>query len=472
MLAVHRSGGVRSADDRTAADASLLTAIVFPINELAMARDLQNQSGLPRTTAMIRDTSATDRSIAAAPGAARARWLLWGGVIVAVIAVVLLALRFLASERSVDASRLRFAEVKRGTLVRDAIADGRIVAADSPSLYAPANGAVTLKTRAGASVAKGEVLAVIDSPELAAELERERAVLASLQATGERAGIESERLRLTALKAADEAEVARIAAERDLERAERGHRLGAIAEVDYLRAKDAVAAAQIRSRHAAADAELEGKSVGFERSTRTQELRRQHSVVAELERRYTELTVRAPVDGIVGTVAVSDRTKLARDALLMIVLDLSRLEVEIRVPESYADDLGIGMDVELDVPGGKAHGRLASISPEVVGAEVLARVAFADAQPQGLRQNQRVSARVLIENKPDVLLLRRGPFVEQTGGRYAWLVRGDIAERQPVRLGDSSLEAGEVLDGLKPGDRIVIAGTELFEDAKRVRIND
>ncbi|MBP7623892.1 MAG: efflux transporter periplasmic adaptor subunit, partial [Xanthomonadales bacterium] len=207
---------------------------------------------------MIRDTSATDRSIAAAPGAARARWLLWGGVIVAVVAVVLLALRFLASERSVDASRLRFAEVKRGTLVRDAIADGRIVAADSPSLYAPANGAVTLKTRAGASVAKGEVLAVIDSPELAAELERERAVLASLQATGERAGIESERLRLTALKAADEAEVARIAAERDLERAERGHRLGAIAEVDYLRAKDAVAAAQIRSRHAAADAEPQG----------------------------------------------------------------------------------------------------------------------------------------------------------------------------------------------------------------------
>ena len=147
MLAVHRSGGVRSADDRTAADASLLTAIVFPINELAMARDLQNQSGLPRTTAMIRDTSATDRSIAAAPGAARARWLLWGGVIVAVVAVVLLALRFLASERSVDASRLRFAEVKRGTLVRDANADGRNVAPDRPKPSAGTKRAVTLKTR-------------------------------------------------------------------------------------------------------------------------------------------------------------------------------------------------------------------------------------------------------------------------------------------------------------------------------------
>jgi HlyD family secretion protein len=422
--------------------------------------------------AMIRDTSATDRAIAPEPSLVSRRWMILAAALAAVLLFGVMLTRFFASERSIDASRLRFAEVKRGTLVRDAIADGRIVAADSPSLYAPANGTVALKTRAGASVAKGDVLAVIDSPELAAELERERALLASLGATSERARIEAERLRLTAVKAADEAEVARIAAERDLERSERGHQKGAIAEVDYLKAKDAVEAARIRSRHAAADAELETKSVGFEHSTRAQELRRQRAVVDELERRYDELTVRAPVDGIVGTVAVADRTKLARDALLMIVLDLSRLEVEIRVPESYADDLGIGMDVELDVPGGQAKGRLASISPEVVGAEVLARVAFADAQPQGLRQNQRVSARVLIENKPDVLLVRRGPFVEQTGGRHAWKVTGDIAERVPVRLGDSSLEAIEVLEGLAPGERIVIAGTELFEDAKRVRIND
>lgn len=421
---------------------------------------------------MIRDTSATDRVIAAEPTRISRRWVVLAAALVGVVLFGAMLTRFFASERSVDSSRLRFAEVKRGTLVRDAIADGRVVAADSPSLYAPANGAVTLKTRAGATVAKGDVLAVIDSPELAAELERERALLASLTATSERARIEAERLRLTAIKAADEAEVARVAAERDLERSERGHQKGAIAEVDYLKAKDLVDAARIRSRHAAADAELETKSVGFEHSTRAQELRRQRAVVAELERRYDELTVRAPVDGIVGTIAVADRTKLARDALLMIVLDLSRLEIEIRVPESYADDLGIGMDVELDVPGGKANGKLASISPEVVGAEVLARVAFADAQPQGLRQNQRVSARVLIENKPDVLLVRRGPFVEQTGGRHAWIVRDDITERVPVRLGDSSLEAIEVLEGLAPGDRIVIAGTELFEDAKRVRIND
>ena len=142
-------------------------------------------------------------------------------------------------------------------------------------------------------------------------------------------------------------------------------------------------------------------------------------------------------------------------------------EVKINNPND-ANDLGIGMDVELDVPGGKAKGRLASISPEVVGSEVLARVAFADAQPQGLRQNQRVSARVLIENKPDVLMVRRGPFVEQTGGRFAWLVRDGIAERQPVRLGDSSLP-GRVkrlilgATGIRPRARYAGRGGRLLD---------
>lgn len=422
---------------------------------------------------MIRDTSATDRVMKVDHTRVQRRTVLV--IMACVIAVLFMGWglnRFFASERSISASRLRFSEVTRGTLVRDAIADGRIVAADSPSVYSPANGTVTLKTRAGATVKKGDVLAEIDSPELEAELERERAVLASLDASTARARIESERLRLTAAKSADEAEVARVAAVRDLERAERGFKKGAIAEVDYLRAKDALQAAQIRAKHAAADSSLNGEAVGFEKRTRDQELRRQGSVVAELERRRAELTVRAPVDGIVGTLAVSDRTKLTRDALLMVVVDLSRLEVEIRIPESYADDLGIGMDVDLSLPTGKIAGRLSSISPEVVGSEVLARVAFVDEQPAGLRQNQRVSGRVLIENKPDVLLLRRGPFVEQSGGRFAFVVNDGIAERRPVRLGESSLESVEVLEGLKTGERVVIAGTDLFQESTRIRISE
>ncbi len=91
--------------------------------------------------------------------------------------------------------------------------------------------------------------------------------------------------------------------------------------------------------------------------------------------------------------------------------------------------------------------------------------ASAEGQPPGLRQNQRLSVRVLMDTRRDVLKLERGSFIDQTGGRYAYVVNGTLAERRPVRLGASSLGEIEVLEGLKLGDRVVVAGAEQFDDA-------
>ncbi|MGH8029719.1 MAG: efflux RND transporter periplasmic adaptor subunit [Arenimonas sp.] len=419
----------------------------------------------------IRDTSATDRPVAATTVPAARRWL-WPAVgVVGVIALVALVANFFSSERSVDAGRLRIVEVARGTLVRDAAVNGRVVAAVSPTLYAPAASTVTLKINAGDNVKKGDVLAVLESPELSNELQREQATLEQLEAEVARQRILAEKQKLIAQRDADEAEVARLGAERILQRTTKGHASGAIAEVDLLRAQDAMKSAQIRSRQAAKAAGLEQQDVGLETRTRVSQLRRQEFIVADVQRRVDGLNVRAPVDGIVGTLAVADRSVVAANTALMTVVDLSRLEVELEIPETYAEDLGLGMTAEVTLGGVKANGKLSALSPEVVNRQVLARVRF-DKQPPGLRQNQRVSARVLIEERPDVLLVARGPFVEDQGGRYAYVMDGDIAVRRPVRLGATSVSAVEILEGLQPGDRVIVAGTDSFEDAERVRVND
>ena len=163
---------------------------------------------------------------------------------------------------------------------------------------------------------------------------------------------------------------------------------------------------------------------------------------------------------------------MAANAPLMTVVDLSRLEVELEMPESYAKDLGLGMTAEVRVGATNATGKVSAISPEVVGNQVLARVRFDGEQPPGLRQNQRLSARVLFEEKPDVVKVARGPFVEQHGGRHAYVVEDGIAVRRPIVLGATSVGEVEILEGLQPGERIVISGTDNFEDAERVAIND
>lgn len=422
---------------------------------------------------MIRDTSAQDRPAPPQPNQTRfKRYGLAGGVVAAVLLVVALAIGWSSSERSVSAARVRVGEVTLGTFVRDVAVEGKVVAAVSPTLYAPVGGTITLEVRAGAAVKRGTVLARIDSPELTNELAREESTLASLDAEVGRQRITARQANLLARRTLDEADLALTTAQRNLQRSERGHGLGVVSEVDLLAARDAVRSAEIRLGHARADSGLAQQSTGFDLTTRERALERQGLVVANLQRRVDDLQIRAPVDGIVGTVAVTDRAVVVANAPLVTVVDLSRLEVELEAPETYADDLGIGMSADVSIGSAKTPGKVSAISPEVVANRVRVRVAFDGKQPEGLRQNQRVNARILIEERPDTLMLPRGPFIEAQGGRSAWVVDGDVAVRRPIRLGASSVSMVEVLDGLAVGERVVIAGTDTFEDAERVQLND
>src|SRR5258706_2079995 len=180
---------------------------------------------------MIRDTAGTDRVIA--PTVRRIpRPLLIGLGVGALVLVLAFSapplLRWLSVGTSVNASRLRIAQVHRGKLVRDVTVQGRVVAAVSPTLYATAAGTVTLKINAGDKVANDQVLAEVDSPELQNRMAQEQATRQSLEIEVERSRIESKKKQLQSQKAVDQAEVDRVAAAREVERNEQAFQRGAI----------------------------------------------------------------------------------------------------------------------------------------------------------------------------------------------------------------------------------------------------
>jgi len=421
---------------------------------------------------MIRDTSHQDTVVTPLPGQRTKRRALLAGGAVALVAVSFFLLQgWRDSEHSVSASRLRIAEVGRGTLVRDASVNGRVVAAVSPTLFSTAPATVNLKVAAGDTVKKGDVLAVLESPDLTDALKREQSTYEQLKAEVARQQILSRKQKLLAQREADVAEIDRLSAQRTLERYESVAQVGVIAKIDYQKAKDALNSAGIRARHAAQAANLEGDDVALAIRTKTNEMERARLSMANAQRRVDELTVRAPVDGFIGTLNVQNRMVVAANAPLMTLVDLSRLEVELEVPETYVSDMGLGMSAEITLPSGTATGKLVALSPEVVKNQVLARVRFDGEQPKGLRQSQRVTARLLIEEKPNVLMLPRGPFVESEGGRFAYVVQDGIAVRTPIQLGATSISAVEIVKGLKPGDKVVVAGTDTFENAARISIN-
>ncbi|MGD9584379.1 MAG: efflux RND transporter periplasmic adaptor subunit [Lysobacterales bacterium] len=419
---------------------------------------------------MIPEPSVQDRAIA--PPAVHRKHLLTlvGAGTLGLLALWAIA-RWAGAEASIDADRVRVASVTRGTLVRDVVVNGRTVAAVSPTLYAPAAGTISLKIVAGDAVKRGQELARIDSPALTNELQREQAMQEQLEAEVARQRILAQKAGLLARRDADESALAEHAAARELQRVQRGFELGALPEIDLLKAKDSLRAAEIRAAHAGKAAELEGEDVGLALKTNQQQLERQRLVVANLKRQVEELSIRAPVDGVIGTLSVAERAVLAANAPLLTVVDLSRLEVELEVPESYAKELGIGLAAEVSIGTATVRGQLTAMSPEVVDHQVLARVRFDGGQPAGLRQNQRISARILIDEKPDVLMLPRGPFVENEGGRFAYVMEDGVAVRRPIELGATSVSAVEIRSGLRLGDRVVIAGTDSFENAQRIAIN-
>lgn len=392
--------------------------------------------------------------------------------LIPLLGTVWVATSWLGGTQSFGGERLRIATVTRGDLVRDLTADGRVIAANSPTLYAIAAGTVRLSVVAGDPVKKGQVLAVIDSPELRSKLVQEESTLASLEAGARRAHLDARIARLNARKTLDQAEISNTAARRDLERYQIAWEKGAVSQNDHARAQDEVKKAELGLATAREDFELQAAGAELDAHNKQLLADRQRAVVLEARRQVEALTLRAPFDGQVGQVQVPQGTSVVANGAVLSVVDLSNFEVEIKVPESFARDLGIGMAAQLRSGAGEPFaGEIAAVSPEVVNGEVNARLRFTDKQPADLRQNQRMTVRVLMDTRRNALKLERGPFVEQSGGRYAYVLDGSTATRRPVRLGSSSLSEIEVLEGLQAGDRVVVSGSDLFGDAVKVKIH-
>ena len=203
------------------------------------------------------------------------------------------------------------------------------------------------------------------------------------------------------------------------------------------------------------------------------QLDRQNFLVEDLQRQVSELEMRSPVSGIVGNLLVEQKAAVARNQEIMSVVDLSAFEVEAQVPESYADDLGLGMSAEVLVGNMRYPARLVSVSPEIIQNQVTTRIRFDGGMPPGLRQNQRLTTRILMEERPGVLTLARGQFLDSGGSRVAYVLEEDnVARRRAIEVGARSLAAVEIVQGLTAGEVVVISSIDVFQGADSVLITE
>ncbi len=418
---------------------------------------------------MIQETSTMDRAVGASGRFSRRQLFLVAGLaLVVIVALALPAIRnWTRADRAVDSSTVRIAVVSRGDLHREAYVQARVVAALHPTLFSPAQGVVSMRVKAGSEVKEGDILAIIESGDLRSAVTQAEAQLASLQADLERQKIIT---RQSALRGERQIELLTVrldAAKRALERAQTVFREGIGNRAELETAQDGARVAAIELEQARKDTSLEAETLTFELRNREEQVRRQHSATAELRKKADELTVRAPFDGIVAQVAVQDRDAVAPNQSIVTVVNLSSFELEMAVPEEYAGDTRIGTPASIHFGNGDFEGRVTAVSPEVVNGQVMGMVAFTAPPPAGLKQSQRLTVRLLFGSRQNVLKVARGGFAD-AGGRTAYVVSGNLAQRRAIALGDVSATEVEITSGLREGERVITSDISGFNNADAV----
>jgi len=185
-----------------------------------------------------------------------------------------------------------------------------------------------------------------------------------------------------------------------------------------------------------------------------------------------ELKVRAGLDGTLQLVPVEVGQQVAPGTNLARVSNPSRLKAEIKIAETQAKDIQIGQKAEIDTRTGVVEGRVARIDPSVQNGTRTVDVTLPGELPKGAVPDLSVDGTIELERLNDVLYMGRPAFGQEQSvvGLFKILADGVTAERTQVKLGKSSVNTVEILQGLKVGDQVILSDMSAYDAYDRIRL--
>ncbi len=184
------------------------------------------------------------------------------------------------------------------------------------------------------------------------------------------------------------------------------------------------------------------------------------------------LHVRAGIDGVLQLVPVDVGQRVTLGTNLARVADPKKLKAEIKIAETQAKDVAPGQKASIDTRNGIVGGHVSRIDPSVVNGTVTVDVTIDDPLPLGARPDLSVDGTITLENLKDVLYVGRPVHgqSDSTIGIFKIIDDGAEAVRVNVKLGRSSVNTIEILDGLKVGDKVILSDMSPWDNFDRVRL--
>jgi len=193
--------------------------------------------------------------------------------------------------------------------------------------------------------------------------------------------------------------------------------------------------------------------------------------LARLELSYTNIV--APISGVVAQRMVKPGNLISLNAPVFRIVDNSRLEAVLNVPEREMAVLKQGMPLRMMVdaiPGQVFEGKVDRVSPVVDSGTGTFRVVCAFAGNETLRPGMFGRIEVIFDQRQNILTIPRVALLEDEGETAVYVVRGNKAARIPVKLGYTTGEFAEILSGVKEGDRVITAGKVAVRDGTEVQV--
>ncbi len=394
-----------------------------------------------------------------------------GGV--AVVGVSLALARMEPAAPTVERATVLEDVVKRGSIVRQVRGPGTLVPEDTRWLPATTDGRVErILLRPGARVEADSVILELSNPQVEQEALDARLTLQSSLAGLDnlRAQSQSDLLTQQAVAAALESEAEQARMEYDANEALAKQRL-----VSELVRRQS----QLRADTLTRRVEIEGKRLTAAESVIEARLRVQQAsvdqarAIADLRaERLALLKVRPGFAGVLQQVPVEVGQRVAPGQNLARVADPERLKAELKIPETQAKDVEVGLSAEIDTRNGVMAGRVSRKDPAATNGTVTVDVSLTGPLLRGAVPDQSVDGTVQLERLDNVLYVGRPSLGQEQSTVGLFRVTGDAgdAARVQVKLGRSSVNAIEVLSGLNEGDRVVLSDMSAWDAYDRVRL--
>lgn len=394
--------------------------------------------------------------------------------LVAVLVTTLGLAQLRPAAPGVERATLWLDTVKRGPMIRQVHGNGTLVPESQRFVSALTAGRIErVLARPGTRVEAGTVLVELSNPDVQLEaLDAERQLkLAEAELASLRSSLETARLAQEGSLAAARTELRE--AGRAVAVAERLAREGLSSAMEAERARDRLQEAEERHRTEQRRMELADEAFRAQVELRRADLERVRAIARFQRERVASMRVRAGAAGVVQELSLEPGQWVQSGQGLARVASPERLKAVLLVPQGNARDLRPGLPAVVDTRDAKVRGRVSRVDPAVQNGTVAVDVTLEGALPRGARPDLSVEGTIEIDRLADVLSVGRpaSGASETTVRLFRLAPDGHTAVRVPVRLGRSSFNAVEVLEGLSAGDRVILSEMSRWDNVDRVRLH-